>query len=108
MISRLSFDPATKAYVARRRTEGKTTKEIIRCLKRAVAREVFNHLTRPRPVPAIDDLRPLRQAKHISLERAAKHFNTRGTSIARLELGQRRDDLLTKQYRDWLHTQPAA
>lgn len=108
VISRLSFDPATKAYVARRRTEGKTTKEIIRCLKRAVAREVFNHLTRPRPVPAIDDLRPLRQAKHISLERAAKHFNTRGTSIARLELGQRRDDLLTKQYRDWLHTQPAA
>ena len=30
---RLSHDPATKTYAARRRTEGKTTKEIRRCLK---------------------------------------------------------------------------
>ena len=42
----MSHDPRTKAYVARRTAEGKTTKEIIRCLKRYVAREIYKALTR--------------------------------------------------------------
>jgi len=41
VIVRMRFHPATQAYVERRRKEGKTTREIIRCLKRYVAREVF-------------------------------------------------------------------
>lgn len=44
---RMSRDPRTQAYVARRTAEGKTTKEIIRCLKRYVAREVYKTLIRP-------------------------------------------------------------
>jgi transposase len=40
-VTRMSHDPRTKAYVARRTAEGKTTTEIIRCLKRYIAREVF-------------------------------------------------------------------
>jgi transposase len=48
---RMSHDPRTKAYVAKRTAEGKTTKEIMRCLKRYVAREVYKTLVRPtRPV----------------------------------------------------------
>jgi hypothetical protein len=31
----------TRAYVARRTAEGKTKREIMRCLKRYVAREVY-------------------------------------------------------------------
>jgi hypothetical protein len=31
----------TRAYVARRTTEGKTKAEIIRCLKRLLAREIW-------------------------------------------------------------------
>src|SRR3954454_4751828 len=38
-VTRVAWDPTTKAYVARRTTEGKTKKEIIRCLKRHIARE---------------------------------------------------------------------
>ena len=41
---RMSHDPRTRAYIARRTTEGKTTKEIIRCLKRYVAREIYKAL----------------------------------------------------------------
>src|SRR5262249_20355945 len=41
---RMAHDPRTQAYVARRTKEGKTTKEIIRCLKRYVAREVYKAL----------------------------------------------------------------
>ena len=46
VLTRMSQDPATKTYVARRRDEGKNTAEIMRCLKRYVARETFKHLPR--------------------------------------------------------------
>ena len=44
VITRMSSHPATRAYVARRAKEGVTEKEIIRCLKRYVAREVYPYL----------------------------------------------------------------
>ena len=44
VFTRLGSDPATRAYVERRTAEGKSKKEIIRCLKRYVAREVYPHL----------------------------------------------------------------
>ena len=40
----MSTDPNTKAYVARRTQEGKQKKFIMRCLKRYVARELFQLL----------------------------------------------------------------
>jgi transposase len=40
-LVRMSVDPDTRAYVARRTTEGLSKREIIRCLKRYIAREVF-------------------------------------------------------------------
>jgi hypothetical protein len=46
---RLAHDPRTKAYAARRTAEGKTKKEIIRCLKRYIAREIYKTLCRPKP-----------------------------------------------------------
>jgi transposase len=44
VITRMSSHPATRAYVERRGKEGLSKKEIIRCLKRYVAREVYRHL----------------------------------------------------------------
>jgi transposase len=41
VLSRMSFEPRTRAYVERRLLEGKSKMEIIRCLKRYVAREVY-------------------------------------------------------------------
>jgi transposase len=41
VLSRMSSEPRTRAYVQRRLAEGKTKMEIIRCLKRYVAREVY-------------------------------------------------------------------
>lgn len=43
--TRLRFDPRTQDYYERRIKEGKTRREIVRCLKRYAAREVF-HLVR--------------------------------------------------------------
>jgi transposase len=56
-ICRMSRDKRTRAYVERRTKEGKSKKEIIRCLKRYIAREVYRILASlslnkpPVPVP---------------------------------------------------------
>ncbi|MFI6685665.1 transposase [Streptomyces sp. NPDC050485] len=42
VFTRLRHDPRTQAYYERRNQEGKTRREIIRCLERYAAREVFN------------------------------------------------------------------
>ena len=44
VITRISAHPATRAYVQRRTAEGLSKKDIIRCLKRYVAREVYPYL----------------------------------------------------------------
>lgn len=44
-ISRLRWDPSTQQYMARRLAEGKTRKEVIRCLKRYIVREVHTAIT---------------------------------------------------------------
>ncbi len=41
VFTRLGSHPATRAYVERRTAEGKSKAEIIRCLKRYVARETY-------------------------------------------------------------------
>ena len=46
-IVRMRQDERTKAYVVRRLAEGLTKREIIRCLKRYIAREVYRVLTAP-------------------------------------------------------------
>jgi transposase len=42
--TRMQFDPTTKEYVARRTAEGKSRREIRRCLKRFIARQLFRKL----------------------------------------------------------------
>ena len=44
VLTRMSSDQDTRRYVARRRAEGLSTPEIMRCLKRYVARQTFKHL----------------------------------------------------------------
>ena len=46
VISRLASDPETRAYMERRVKEGRTKREVIRMLKRYVAREIYRQLPR--------------------------------------------------------------
>ena len=45
VLCRLRWHEPTRAYAARRRAEGLSTKDIIRCLKRYVVRDLFHALT---------------------------------------------------------------
>jgi transposase len=46
-LSRLRFDPVTRAYAERRRTHAKTDRDILRCLKRYIARQLYRQLESP-------------------------------------------------------------
>lgn len=48
VLVRMGTDQRTKDYVDRRTTQGKSKPEIMRCLKRYVAREIYAALTDPR------------------------------------------------------------
>lgn len=52
VLTRMRMDPATRAYVERRTTEGRTKKEITRCLKRYVTRQIHRTLTASPPLLA--------------------------------------------------------
>ena len=43
-IVRMRDDDKTKAYAARRTAEGKTRREIVRCIKRYIVTEIYRHL----------------------------------------------------------------
>lgn len=45
-LVRMRSDPRTKTYVARRTSEGLSRREIMRCLKRYIARDLYSLLTR--------------------------------------------------------------
>lgn len=44
VVTRMRMDPRTRAYVERRTTEGRTLREIRRCLKRYLASEIYRRL----------------------------------------------------------------
>ena len=44
VLTRMSSHAETRSYVARKRAEGRNTAEIMRCLKRYVARQTYKHL----------------------------------------------------------------
>src|SRR4051812_3984191 len=48
-VTRARCHPETQDYIARRRAEGKTTREAIRCLKRHLARRIWHLLQPPTP-----------------------------------------------------------
>lgn len=46
-LTRARIDPATRAYIERRTAEGKTPREIRRCLKRYITRDLYRRLETP-------------------------------------------------------------
>lgn len=104
-LVRWSHDQRTRDYVARQLAAGRSKKDILRLLKRAIAREMFTHLTKPCPIDDYSDLRPARQARNITLTAVANHFGLWPTQISRLERGLTRDDTLAANYRNWLNIQ---
>ncbi|MGO1318376.1 MAG: IS110 family transposase [Microbacterium gubbeenense] len=107
-VARLHTDPRTRAYAARRREQGKGTKEILRCLKRAIAREIYRLLTNPPAVINVAELRPLREAAGLTLTQAATDLGSSIAGLSCLERGRSTNRHTLNTYRDYLTTRQHA
>ena len=67
-VTRLRCHPETQDYIARKRAEGKSTKEAIRCLKRHLTRRIWHLL--PPPAPNPDQTTPTHQLLDIGAAKA--------------------------------------
>lgn len=103
---RRTCDERTRTYVERRTAEGLSEREITRCLKRYIAREVHRAITRPSPLaPRGAELRRLRNEAGLPLRVVAEQFETNAQRLSRIERGLTRDPDLQTRIRAWL-TQP--
>lgn len=58
-VTRMRCDAQTRRYAARRRAEGKSTRDILRCLKRYLARRLFGHIAQAAvQAPRVEPGRP--------------------------------------------------
>lgn len=101
-LVRLATDPDTRAYADKRIAEGKSKKDVLRCLKRAIAREVYRLIVHPQPAETSDDLRPARQRRGLTLTRAADALGCSPLKLSRLERGHITDIKFLHEYRAWL------
>ena len=104
VVVRLRHDGRTQAYAARRRAEGKTDREIVRCLVRYVANEVYRALLDPKAAPERPgpELRGLRLSLGVSQAAAGAALGVPSSRISDVERGVRRLPGLEDSYRAWL------
>lgn len=101
-LVRMQHDQRTQDYLARRTREGKSTTEIMRCLKRAICREVYRALTTEYAPQVRPDFRSLRKARNLTLTDVAQALNTWPARISDIERERRPLTELTSRYEQWL------
>lgn len=102
---RVMRDPETAEYAERARGRGKSDREVMRCLKRYVAREAYRALMRPHEIRRPEDASELvaaRRAAKVSQVRAASILGTSEKYISMLERGQRELKPIRRAYEAWI------
>jgi hypothetical protein len=91
-------EPRTMAYFTRRRAEGLTDRDIVRCLKRHIANEVYAALLNPgTDNPAGQKLRERRQRAGVPIAMLAATLGVPYQQLRRLEIGTRTDPDLNQR-----------
>lgn len=108
-VVRMRCDQRTKDYVAKRTAEGLSKKEIIRCLKRAIVREVYRVVcaqsSRPEPRDLRrPDLKQRRQAQHLTQAEVADRLGCAPARISDIETGKRPLTELAAAYENLLQS----
>jgi transposase len=105
VLVRMASCQRTKDYVAKRTPEGKSKRDIMRCLKRYAAREIYRQITNPQAAPNNTDLRQKRTALGCTIATAAHELGQWPSKFSLLERGLIRNDHLAMTYRRWLTQQ---
>lgn len=97
--TRMEHDERTRGYCARRRSEGKAGREVERCLKRYIAREVYAILLDPsmppHPGPTLAEAR---RSIGLTQARAAADLGTSAARLSYFETGRKRYGWLEPLY----------
>lgn len=105
VMVRMAHDERTRAYVQRRTEEGRTKREIIRCLKRYVAREVYQAIRRPAcEAPTGRTLRALRRRLQLPLRVIADDLGITQIRLSRIERELDFDTSLARRAEAYLRT----
>jgi len=103
---RLRHDPRTVAYAERRRSEGMSEREILRCLKRYVAREAYRALKNPHRVrdrrAEAARLRGARREARVSQAAAAGALGVSPSLIGLMERGEGGSPAMVERYARWI------
>lgn len=103
VLVRMRHHEKTRAYVTRRTAEGKTRAEILRCLKRFVAREIYRVITSPpTDLPTGHEIRQQRLQADVTLTALANALDVAPTRLSTLERGLTHNNDLAYRARDWL------
>lgn len=103
-LVRMRHHPPTRDYVKRRTAQGKTKPEIIRCLKRYIAREIYTAILHPpTDIPTGQTLRSHRQHAQLSLSVVCAPHVISPTELSRLERGLTHNNNLARNIEKWLH-----
>lgn len=84
-LVRMASCQRTKNYVTKRTAEGKSKREIMRCLKRYAAREIYRQITNPQAAPNNTDLRHMRTKLGLTITTAARELGHWPSKISLLE-----------------------
>lgn len=105
VIVRMKNDPRTRAYVARRLTEGRSKREIIRCLKRFVAREIFHAIIDTHaPIPTGPELRNRRKTAGFTMNAVAIGAGVSYPRLSRIERGLEVNTNIANLVHAWITT----
>ena len=108
VVRRMRYDPETRAYVERRRSGARPLgrAEIMRCLKRYVAREVYRALMHPHDVGERIDragLAAARRSAGYTQAQVARALGVAPSSISGIETGRNQCRRLAERYSQWVH-----
>lgn len=111
-VVRLRHHQPTRDYVARKTSEGKSKLEIIRCLKRYIAREAYRALVatrdggagRPAPRERGARLRLLRTSHGITQRQVGEALGVPSSRISEIERGVRDLPELEQRATQWIHS----
>ena len=86
-VSRMSGDERTLAYMAKRKSDGKTKREAMRCLKRFIAREVYSTLRHPMRLKYARDskLAGMRKWLGLTQKQVARELNVPNAGLSEIE-----------------------
>ena len=104
---RLRVDERSIAYAARLTAEGKTRREILRCLKRHIAREVYKLIIDPPDVAHGADLRRHRTQRGLTIHQTARALGAAPNRISELERGIIHNSSLAERYQRHLAANPS-